>query len=166
MASADVWIELFNHHTKSRRLRMVQFVEAYDICLRTRSWTDCSPITACGLDPIACDDCLVERHVINLFQDDPFCPQRHNPWSTEDCVWGRYHTTRGVCDDCNTRIQFGCGWGRDHRCAQCVYSNHHSEENLVECGLCGPCGLPICEESRAWHCRMVCPFRPDVEICG
>jgi hypothetical protein len=137
----------------ARRARIREHEDAYDECERRRNWTDNSPIPGCSRNTIACDACLIERHVNKTLQDDPWCPRSFNGQSSENCFWGleRYS---GLCEDCGIEEEFGCGWG-EHNCTHCAYDKHHCEEIVVRCIDCGPCENPACDRVN-FHCTGNC----------
>ena len=137
----------------ARRARFREYLDAYEECELSRNWTDNSPIPGCQLNTIACDACLIERHVNNALQYDPWCPRRFNAQSKEDCFEGMEQYD-GLCEDCWIEEQFGCGWG-EHNCTNCAYDKHRVEEIAVRCIDCGPCENPECDPE-FYHCSGSC----------
>ena len=146
----------------ARRSRLRAYMDAYDECEEKRNWTDMSPITACSFNRIACDQCLIRRHVVTFLDDDPFCPRSFNAESTEDCFHG-LEEYNGLCEDCWLREEFGCGWG-GHVCTQCVHDKHKMESIAVPCIHCGPC--IHCELEGEFHCVATCMRARSILVTG
>ena len=151
---------------RPRQARIVRWWDEYDHCKRYRTWADNSPMASCTIHPIACDACLSSRHVIVMLGEDALCPQSTDPLSDEACMFSC--SEEGLCDDCISRKEFGCGHG-SHVCASCVVDAHVMENVVTECVQCGECINPLCLAAGAWeyHCRAVCPRGPACgHVCG
>ena len=153
----DTWTLITFHNLSwGRRVRTRRYWDALDECEKFVTWTDNTSIAACSRHEIACRSCLVRRHVVKMLGENMDCPQSANPDSREACFNG-VSTFGGLCQDCFDRVEFGCGYGGDHKCEGCVYDAHHSQMLTTQCTQCGHCEDAACEWADRFHCRVTCP---------
>jgi hypothetical protein len=155
----------FHNMPRSRRLRTRMYWDEYDESSANASWTDATAVIGCTDNVIGCADCLSHRQAFDVTGEDMWCPQRKNAYSEEKCFWGEDGIDGGLCEDCSSRSEFGCGSGM-HECTVCIADNHRMESIVQQCADCGPCAaMHVNDDHDDWpHCSKVCPW--NIEVCG